>query len=108
MIYYLNIELKPYKVDEFVNSMQSFSQRIRKDKECLNFNLYRDTKTKNTFIVIGEWKTPQAMEQHFKIHDFELLIGAARVLGETFEMNIAEVLKTGGFELAREHLHTNN
>jgi hypothetical protein len=44
------------------------------------------------------------MEKHFKTQDFEVLIGAARVLGETFEMNIAEVLKTGGFELGREQI----
>ena len=31
-------------------------------------------------------------------------MGAARVLGETFEMNIAEVLETGGFKLARKHI----
>jgi hypothetical protein len=40
------------------------------------------------------------MEKHFQTHDFELIIGAARVLGETFEMNIAEVLETGGFNAA--------
>jgi hypothetical protein len=33
-----------------------------------------------------------------------VLIGAARILGETFEMNIAEVLKTGGFKLAKEQI----
>jgi hypothetical protein len=44
------------------------------------------------------------MEKHFKTQNFELLIGAARVLGETFEMNLAEVLKTGGFKLAREQM----
>jgi len=44
------------------------------------------------------------METYFKTQDFEVLIGAARVLGETFEMNTAEVLKTGGFELAREQI----
>ena len=44
------------------------------------------------------------MEKHFKTHDFEVLIGAARVLGETFEMKIAEVSKTGGLELAREQI----
>ncbi len=36
--------------------------------------------------------------------DEETLTGAARVLGETFSMNIAEVSKTGGFELAREQI----
>jgi hypothetical protein len=33
-----------------------------------------------------------------------VLIGAARVLGETSEMNIAEVLETGGFKLAKEQI----
>jgi len=32
------------------------------------------------------------------------MVGAARVLGETFEMNLAEVLETGGFKLAREQI----
>ena len=44
------------------------------------------------------------METHFKTLNFEVLIGAAKVLGETFDMNIAEVLETGGFELAREQM----
>lgn len=108
IIYFFKIELKPYKVGEFVNSTQSFSHRVRKDNECLDFKLYQDSEKENSYIVIGEWKTRQAMEQHFKTQEFELLIGAAKVLGETFEMNIAEVLKTGGFELAREQMHSTN
>jgi hypothetical protein len=44
------------------------------------------------------------MEKHFKTQNFEVLIGAARVLGETFEMNIGEAQKTGGFKLAREQI----
>ena len=108
IIYSLKIELKPYKVGEFVNSTQSFSHRFRKDNECLDFSLYQDSEKENSYIMIGEWKTRQAMEKHFKTQEFELLIGAARVLGETLEMNIAEVLKTGGFELTREQMHSNN
>ena len=54
--------------------------------------------------MVGEWKTRPAMEKQFKTQNFEVLIGAARVLGETFEMNIAEVLKTGDFQLAREQI----
>ena len=47
---------------------------------------------------------PSLRVKKFKTHDFEVLIGATKVLGETFEMNIAEVSKTGGFELAREQI----
>ena len=102
LIYQIKIEIKPYKPDEFVNSMRSFLRTIRKEKGCLDFSVYQDSEKENTYILVGEWKTRQAMEKHFQSNEFELLIGAARVLGETFSMKIAEVSKTGGFELARK------
>ena len=104
LICQLKIEIKPYKQDEFVKSMRSFSRSIRKKKGCLGFSVYRDSEKENAFILVGEWKTRQAMEKHFQTRDFEVLIGAARVLGETLEMKIAEVSKTGGIELAREQI----
>ena len=75
-----------------------------KKKAVLATALYRDFEKENTYSVIGEWRTRPAMEKHFKTQDFEVMIGAARVLGETFEMNIAEVFETGGFKLVREHI----
>ena len=104
LAYRLKIEVKPYKPDEFINSMRSLSRSIRRQKGCLDFSVYRDSDKENTYIVVGEWKTRQAMEKHFQTREFELLIGAAKVLGQSFAMNIAEVSKTGGFELAREQI----
>jgi quinol monooxygenase YgiN len=104
IFYQIKIVIKQYKTDEFVKSMRSFSRKIRQEKGCLGYSLYRDSEKENTYSVVGEWKTRPAMEKHFKTQNFEVMIGAARVLGETFEMNIAEVLETGGFELAREQI----
>jgi quinol monooxygenase YgiN len=103
----MKILVKPYKTAEFENALYSISHNLLKAKGCLGYSVNQDTEKKNTFVAVGEWKTRQAMELHFKTHEFELIIGAARVLGESFEMNIAEVLKTGGFELAREQMHRN-
>jgi len=103
----LKIGIKPYKPDEFVSSMHSYLRTIRKEKGCLDFSVYRDFEKENMFIVVGEWKTLQAMEKHFQTQEFELLLGAARVLGETFARNIAEVLKTGSIELARKQIAPN-
>jgi len=105
LFYQIKIVIKPYKTEEFVKSMRSFSRKIRKEKGCLGHSVYRDSEKKNTYSVVGEWKTRPAMEKHFKTQNFELVMGAARVLGETFEMNIAEVLETGGFKLARHFCH---
>ena len=104
LICQLKIKIKLYKSDEFIISMHSFLSKIRKARDCLGFSVYQDSEKENEYIVVGEWKTRQALEKHFKTPEFELLIGAAKVLGETFEMNIAEVSKTGGFELAREQI----
>ena len=101
LICQLRIEIRPYKPDEFVNSMRSIISSIRKEKSCLGFSVYRDSEKENMFILVGKWKTRLAMEKHFQTREFELLIGAARVLGETFSMSIAKVMKTGGLELAR-------
>jgi len=59
--------------------------------------------------VIGEWKTRQAMEKHFKQKSFPVLIGAASVLGKDFEMNISETLEKGRYQLAKKKitLHPN-
>ena len=102
LFYQIKIVIKPYKTEEFVKSMRSFSRKIRKEKGCLGYSVYRDFEKENTYSLVGEWKTRPAMEKHFKTQNFEVLIGAARVLGETFEMNIAEVLESGGFKLAKE------
>ena len=104
LLYQIKIVIKQYKTDEFVESMRSFSRKIRQEKGCLGYSVYRDSEKENTYSVVGEWKTRPAMEKHFKTQDFEVMIGAARVLGETFDMNIAEVLETGGFKLVREHI----
>jgi quinol monooxygenase YgiN len=103
-IYVMKIVIKPYKTDEFESELYAISQNVRKAKGCLVYSVYRDTEKEDTYSVVGEWQTRQAREKHFKSHDYEVLIGAARVLGETFEMNFAEVTKSGSLELAREQI----
>jgi quinol monooxygenase YgiN len=84
--------------------MHSLSRSIHKEEGCLDCCVYRDSDKESTYSMVGERKTRQAMEKHFQTQNFEVLIGAARVLGETFAMNIAEVSKTGGFELAKKQI----
>jgi quinol monooxygenase YgiN len=100
----LKIVIKPYKTDEFVKSIRSFAREICREKGCLGYSVYRDIEKENTFSVIGEWRTRPAMEKHFQTRYFELIIGAAKVLGDTFEMNIAEALESGDFKLAKEQI----
>ena len=94
-LYQLKIVVAEKKRDEFIDSLRFLSNEIREEQGCLDFSLYRDLEKKNAYSVVGKWKTRQAMEDHFKQEKFSVLMGAARVLGESFEMSIGETLEKG-------------
>ena len=100
----LRFVIKQYKSDEFTKSLYSFASKARVQKGCLGFNLYQDSEKKNNYSLIGEWKTKKAMEKYFQSNEYVLLLGAARVLGETFEINITKDGETGDIGLAREQI----
>ena len=58
----------------------------------------------STFCLVGEFATHKAMETHFQTGDFEVLVVAASVLGKAFKMMISEILATGGRDLVKSKL----
>ena len=98
----MKIGLKPDTHDEFVQRVRALTSNIRQHRSCLEYTVYRDVEQEHLYCMVGEWKTRQALEQYFQTREFEVLLGAARVLGESFTMEIAEVLTAGGLEFARE------
>jgi len=92
-LYQIKIVIQEYKIDEFADTLRSLLAGFRKENECLDYSVYQDFNSEHAFCIVAEWETHEAMQQHFLTHKFEVLIGAARVLGETFEMNIAESRK---------------
>ena len=101
-LYQLKLVVAEKKFDEFNDSLSYLSSAIQKEHGCLDFSLCRDLNKKNAYRVLGEWKTRQAMEAHFKREKFSVLIGAAKVLGENFEMSIGEIVAKGNYQLAQE------
>ena len=103
-LYHLKLVVVEKKLDEFIESLQHLSSGIRKEQGCLDFSLYRDLEKNDAYRVSGEWQTRQAMEAHFRREKFSVLIGAARVLGEDFEMSIGETLEKGSYQFAQEKI----
>ena len=98
------IVIKAYKTDEFIEFMRSFMPGFRIEKGCLAYSLYRNIEKQNTYCTVAEWQTRKTMEKHFQTHDFEVFIGAAKVLGDAFEMSIAEGKEIGDYKLDREQM----
>jgi quinol monooxygenase YgiN len=106
--YHTKIIVKKYKADEFIGCMRALLSEFRKEKECLSYSLCRDIEKEDTYSVVAEWQTRKAMEKHFQTLDFEVFIGAARVLGDAFEMSISEVKEKGGYKLAMRGFKTSS
>jgi quinol monooxygenase YgiN len=100
----LKLVVAEKKLDEFIDMLRFLSSGIREEQGCFDFSLNRDLEKKNVYRVLGEWKTRQAMEAHFKREKFSVLIGAARVLGKDFEMSIGETLEKGSYQFAQDKI----
>jgi quinol monooxygenase YgiN len=93
-LYQINIVTKQYKIDEFVDSLRALLPEFRKENGCLDCCMYQDVNEKHAFCIVAEWETREAMQQHFLTQQFKVLIGATVVLGEKFEMIVAEVVES--------------
>ena len=102
-IYQMKIVIQEYKIDEFVDFLRSLLPGLHKEKGCVDCNVYEDLDEEYTYCIVAEWKTREAMQEHFLTHRFQVLIGAAKVLGEKFEMIVAEVVESEGFELSTKN-----
>ena len=102
--YQVMIEIKEDSINEFVEFLSSITNELRKEGGCLSLNLYHDIEEENNYGVISEWKTREAMDKHFKRKQFSLLVGAAEVLSENYELKIGETFEKGNYQLAREKI----
>jgi quinol monooxygenase YgiN len=103
-LYQITIDIQEDKINEFVRNLHSLWFKFLKEEGCLSYCVYREFEKENTFCLVGEFATHEAMENHFRTRDFEVLLGAASVLGKGFKMMISEILAKGGRDLAKSKL----
>lgn len=89
--YHLRIKIRETKEEEFTAFLSSISEEYRNEIGCLQVDLYRDMERTHNFGLISAWQSRKAMDEHFKRKNFSLIVGAARVLGENYELVIGEV-----------------
>jgi len=103
-LYQITVEIQNNKIDEFVRNLHSLWFKFLKEEGCLSYCVYREFEKENTFCLVGEFATHEAMETHFQTRDFEVLVGAAGVLGKEIRMIISDILEKGGSDLAKSKL----
>lgn len=75
------ITVRPEHRRELCLTISGLLDRIRHEKGCRTYNFYGEVEDQNSLILIGEWDTLSAWENHIKSDDFAVLIGSVKLLG---------------------------
>jgi len=91
----------PQKQMEFLQSYLTAIPRVRRQPGCIRCNLFRDMEDGNSFMLMGEWQTQEALDRHIGSDQFGILMAAADVLCEQKEVEVNQVGHTSGIEAIR-------
>jgi quinol monooxygenase YgiN len=75
------ITVRPEHRRELCLTISALLDRIRHEKGCRTYSFYGEVEDQNSLILIGEWDTLAAWENHLKSDDFAVLIGSVKLLG---------------------------
>ena len=103
-LYLIQIDIGIKNVDEFARNLRTLWFEFLREKGCKGYRVYQELGKETSFCIIGEFEDLEQMEKHFRTRNFQVLMGAAGVLGESFKISTCEVHGTGDLESFRAGL----
>jgi quinol monooxygenase YgiN len=88
----------PGKQLEMTQTLLSMIEPTEKEAGCISYGVFCDTKDKNRFCLLGEWKTREALNQHIASHQFSVLLGTKALLCEPLDIQIFTVSRSEGMD----------
>ncbi|HEY0376837.1 MAG TPA: antibiotic biosynthesis monooxygenase family protein [Pyrinomonadaceae bacterium] len=74
------ITVCPEHRKEMCQTISSLVESVKRERGCLTFCLYEEAGDENTFVLIGEWETPDAWNDHLHSDNFAVLLGSIGLL----------------------------
>ena len=92
------ITVRPEHRRELCLTISALLDRIRHEKGCRTYNFYGEVEDQNSLILIGEWDTLTAWENHLKSDAFAVLIGSVKLLGTRSNLDFSVLSHIPGNE----------
>jgi len=74
------LRVRPGKHEEFLQTIQSIQNDLRKEAELLKSSLYKDMDDSDVFHLSEEWATQDSMEEYIRSERFSVFMGLVKVL----------------------------
>jgi quinol monooxygenase YgiN len=83
--------------ERLVEMGQALVLASRRDAGCLAYDLYEDVARENAFVVVEEWESREALDQHFATPHIAAFMGAiGNVVVEPPDVRFHDVASTRG------------
>ena len=76
------IKVRPENRKELCLTISSLLNLIRDEPGCLEYKFYGESGNENSFLLVGEWRTPDALREHLDSNNFSILMGSILLLAE--------------------------
>ena len=88
-----SISVRPENRKELCLTVASLLNPIRQEPGCNAYKFYGEAGDENSFLLIGEWQTADALNQHLESNNFAVLMGSIMLLAK---------VATADFKLMKE------
>src|SRR5437868_2202069 len=101
------ITVLPEHRKELCQTISSLINPVKNEKGCLTYRFYEEAGDENTFVLIGEWETPEAWSRHLSSDNFAVLLGSICLLCKDASVDCELLSHAAGIEaLTRDRIES--
>ena len=83
MIVIVNITANSSKRKELLQALSELRSSIELERGCIGATVLSESHDENRIIVTEEWEDEKFASNHFRSENFNVLLGAIRILGKS-------------------------
>ena len=94
----ITIKAKVNKFLEVKQTLQDMNSFSKDEVNSVRYKIYCELEDKNSFIMLGEWKTRESLSQYIFSNKFSVLLGTKALLSEPLDIQIFTVSSSEGMD----------
>ena len=102
IILMLRLSFPPERTADAITTVNSMIGQISVEPGCKHFRVYSDTNNDDAIMLMEEWESMEALEQHIRSKDFRKILEVMELASRAPEISINTVSNSAGFELIKK------
>ena len=94
----ITVNLRSNKYGEFLSALRFFTEKTRAKNGCRSCRIYQDMNNDHLVGLEGTWEHRSDLEDYFCSDIFNALMGAMKLLGKTWDLQINDGSLSEGME----------